>query len=45
MQHHRNIFTTTRPTLRERIADFALACTIAAALTVGVLAYFDVLTK
>jgi hypothetical protein len=42
---HRYIFTTNRPSLRDRLADYALALTIAAALTVGLLAYFDVLTK
>ncbi len=40
----RYIFTRTRPTLTERIADYLLALAIAAALTIGLLAYFDVLT-
>jgi len=41
----RYIFTDSRPSIWERIADYALAIIIAASLTMGALAYFDVLTR
>jgi hypothetical protein len=44
-QFNRTIFTTPRPSIWERIADYALALIIAASLTMGLLCYFDVLTK
>lgn len=40
----RNIFTD-KPTRTEIVLDYALAVAIGLMLTVGALAYFDVLTK
>jgi hypothetical protein len=36
---------TERPTMKERLLDIALAVGIALAGTVGLLSYFDILTK
>ncbi len=44
MQFTRNIFTD-KPSRWETIADYALAIALALCLTMGALAYFDVLTK
>jgi hypothetical protein len=44
-QFQRNIFTRAKPSKLETLADVALALLIAAALAVGLLAYFDVLVK
>jgi hypothetical protein len=41
---NRNLFTDTHP-MRERLLDIALAVGIALSLTVGLLSYFDILTK
>lgn len=41
----RNIFTEIKPSRWETIADYALAITLALCLTMGALAYFDVLVK
>ena len=41
----RNLFTETKPSKLEIIADYALAVAIGICLTMGALAYFDVLTK
>ena len=41
----RNIFTQSKPSKLETLADIAIALAIGAALAVGLLAYFDVLVK
>ena len=43
-QFQRNIFTSAKPSRLETLADIATALVLAAALAVGLLAYFDVLT-
>lgn len=40
----RNLFTETKPSKLEIIADYALAVAIGICLTIGALAYFDILT-
>lgn len=42
---NRNIFTDTKPSTWETIADYALAIAIAGCLTMLALSYFDVLNK
>ena len=44
-QFERNIFTQSKPSRLEALADIATALVLAGALAVGLLAYFDVLTK
>ncbi len=44
MQFDRNIFTD-KPSKLETVLDYALAITLALCLTMGALAYFDVLVK
>lgn len=39
----RNIFTETKPSKWETAADYALAIALGLCLTMGALAYFDVL--
>ena len=41
----RNIFTETKPSKTERLLDVALAVALGICLTMGALAYFDVLVK
>ena len=41
----RNIFTESKPSRWETVSDYALAITLALCLTMGALAYFDVLVK
>ena len=44
-QFERNKFTSAKPSKWETLADIVTALVLAAALAVGLLAYFDVLTK
>jgi hypothetical protein len=44
MEPNRMLFTERNP-MKERLLDIALAVGIALSLTVGLLSYFDVLTK
>lgn len=40
---NRNIFTDSKPSKWESLADYALAIVLGLCLTMGALAYFDVL--
>ena len=44
-QFERNIFTNAKPSKLETLANVCLALALGAALALGLLAYFDVLTK
>ena len=41
----RNIFTDSKPSKLEILADYALAIALGICLTMGALAYFDILVK